>query len=99
MQQQIIFIKFVYHPIELWDIKLIAKDVDTEHFSGSTRWVSVRLLADLSSLLYDPGGFTLHMTGYAPACTKSVEKGSCFRHTAASTSFAKRVYFSLLIAI
>ena len=23
-----------------------------------------------------PGGFTLHMTGYAPACTKSVEKGS-----------------------
>ena len=22
------------------------------------------------------GGFTLHMTGYAPACTKSVEKGS-----------------------
>ena len=24
----------------------------------------------------DPGGFTLHMTGYAPACTKSVEKGS-----------------------
>ena len=24
-----------------------------------------------------PGGFTLHMTGYAPACTKSVEKG-CF---------------------
>ena len=23
-----------------------------------------------------PGGFTLHMTGYTPACTKSVEKGS-----------------------
>ena len=23
-----------------------------------------------------PGGFTLHMTGYAPACTKSIEKGS-----------------------
>ena len=23
-----------------------------------------------------PGGFTLHMIGYAPACTKSVEKGS-----------------------
>ena len=23
-----------------------------------------------------PRGFTLHMTGYAPACTKSVEKGS-----------------------
>ena len=23
----------------------------------------------------EPGGFTLHMTGYAPACTKSVEKG------------------------
>ena len=44
-------------------------------------------------------GFTFHMTGYAPACTKSVEKGSFFRHTAASTSFAKRVYFSLLIAI
>ena len=23
-----------------------------------------------------PGGFTLHMTGYTPAYTKSVEKGS-----------------------
>ena len=46
-----------------------------------------------------PGGFTRHMTGYAPACIKSVEKGSFFRHTAASTSFAKRVYFWLLIAI
>ena len=46
-----------------------------------------------------PGGFTLHMTGYAPAYTKSLEKGSFFRHTAASTSFAKRVYFWLLTAI
>ena len=24
---------------------------------------------------YSPGGVTLHMTGYAPACIKSVEKG------------------------
>ena len=29
-----------------------------------------------TSLINNPGGFTLHMTGYAPACTKSVEKGS-----------------------
>ena len=25
-----------------------------------------------------PGGFILHMTGYAPACTKSLEKGGFF---------------------
>ena len=34
-------------------------------------------------------GFTLHMTGYAPACTKRV----VFRHTTPSTSSAYRVYF------
>ena len=30
----------------------------------------------LFSQTFQPGGFTLHMTGYAPACTKSIEKGS-----------------------
>ena len=29
----------------------------------------------LLSVYVTPGGFTLHMTGYAPACTKSIEKG------------------------
>ena len=27
-----------------------------------------------------PGGFSLHMTGYAPACIKSVEKGTFLTH-------------------
>ena len=38
------------------------------------------------------GGVTLHMTGYTPEYTKSVEKGSFFWQM--TLSFAKRVYFS-----
>ena len=39
--------------------------------------VSTAVVAKLFNWVHSsPGGFTLHMTGYAPACTKSVEKGS-----------------------
>ena len=34
----------------------------------------VEIFISLEAYTY-PGGFTLHMTGYAPACTKSVEMG------------------------
>ena len=53
----------------------------------------------INSEVYNPGGFTLHMTGYAPACTKSVEKGSFLDKRQRRRLLQKMVYFSLLIAI
>ena len=44
-----------------------------------------------------PGGVTLHMTVYAPAYTRSVEKGSFF-DMGRPQRLLQRVYFSLLIA-
>ena len=45
-----------------------------------------------------PGGVTLHMTGYAPAYTKSIEKGSFLTYNFVDV-FCKKGIFSLLIAL
>ena len=51
-----------------------------------------RKSVDNFEIAQNPGGVTFHMTGYAPACTKSVEKGS-FLDIRRRRRFLQKGYF------
>ena len=45
-------------------------------------------------VLFDPGGVSLHMTGYAPTYTKSVEKGSFLTYNVLDVFCKKGIFFA-----